>query len=353
MGNYNNRIITISGDPVSGKGRVTQKLREFYESEGYEVQVISIGDFFRKAAQKEYKKMFPEIKNPTIEEINSNPNFAETLHTIDEKIDMEIIPEEGEKINSRPRLNKIFIIDARLAWFSLKQENFAVRLTVDSKTAGERVFNDTKRGLEDRYPSLEVATWDTAKRRKEEIKRYKERYGQDITNPNNFDLVIGTTLANIDEIASTIIKCENLSRQEKPFAKTWASPELFFPTQTIHDTFSNGPFTAGLTPDELAELIQKNGIFPDAPVYSKTVTNSPYQFVIDGHHRVFASIMAGKTLIPYEKRGTIDSLIVPSSKNLSSIYDHEDAIRRPNGEKFRYKTYPKIDERCEGLDICD
>ena len=49
MKNYNNSIITISGDPASGKGRVARRLKEIYEAQGIEVEVISIGEFFRRA----------------------------------------------------------------------------------------------------------------------------------------------------------------------------------------------------------------------------------------------------------------------------------------------------------------
>ena len=99
MKNYNNSIITISGDPASGKGRVARRLKEIYEAQGIEVEVISIGEFFRRAAVNEYKKRFPEIKNPTIQEINSNPDFAAILKEMDEKIDTEIIPEICKEIN--------------------------------------------------------------------------------------------------------------------------------------------------------------------------------------------------------------------------------------------------------------
>ena len=169
MENYNNRIITISGDPASGKGTIARKLTELYESQGLKVHLISIGDFFRKAAIKEYKKKFPEIENPLIEEIQRDPNFAEELKNIDKKIDLEIIPEVGSEINSQKRSKEVFIIDSRTARFFINQPHFAVRTTVDSKTAGERVFNDPKRGNEDKYPSVEDATVATLNRKKEEI----------------------------------------------------------------------------------------------------------------------------------------------------------------------------------------
>ena len=352
MGNYNNIIITISGDPVSGKGTISRELAQLYKNQGYKVHIVSMGDLFRKVAIREYKKKFPEIENPSIEQIQKDPNFSEELKNIDEKIDLEMLPELGKEINSENRPKEVYIIDSRTAPFFIGQPHLAVRATVDSQTAGERVFNDANRGKEDQYVSIGAAIEATASRRGEEIKRFKEQYGKDITNLDHFDMVIETTLTNPKEIAETIKRCEELKRNGLKFAKTWASPELFFPTQRIQDTFSNDAFTAGLTPKQLSESIKEQGIYPDRPIASKRVANTSYQFVVDGHHRIVASIMAGKTLIPYEAKETLDKLAVSSRNDLSKIYDHEEAIIRPNGERFRYKTYPIIDERVQGLDIC-
>lgn len=350
MEKCNNRIVTLSGDPASGKGTVAKKLKMLYEAKGLKVHIISVGDIFRKVAIREYKKKFPEIENPTIEEINSNPNFAGELKRIDENIDNEIA-KLAEEINSQERPGEVFIFDARRAFLKI-EGSFDVRLMVDRKTAGERVFNDKKRGKEDQYSSLEEATEDTASRRDSEIQRCMQQYGVNLTDHKYFNLVICTTLASVDDIAQTIQICEELERQGKPYAKNWASPELFYPTQSIGETWSISPWTSGLTPEELAELIKKNGIFPDKPVYSKTITDSPYQFVSDGHHRVFASIMAGKTLIPYEARGNVDKATVSSIRKLSEIYDHEDSTHKPDGTAFRYATYPEIDERSAEHDMC-
>lgn len=349
MESYKNRIITISGDPASGKGSVSQELKKLYEAEKLKVHIISAGEAFRKAAIREYKKKFPEIENPSIEEINSNPDFAEELRYIDKHMDEEIT-KIGEEINSKARPNEVFIIDARLGWFDIK-DTFSVRLTADKKTAGERIFNDPKRGKEDKYLSVDEAIKDTASRREEEIKRYMELYGVKITDIDNFKLVIGTKLASIEDIAKTIKVCEELERQGKKFAKTWASPELFYPTQSIRDTFSTHFRKDQITIRELADLIKENGIYPDDPIMSKTITNNEYQFCYDGHHRILASIVAGNTLVPYEAIGNLEKATVRNSWGLTIIYDHEGTIRRPNGEEFRYAQYPEVEEKKQENDF--
>ena len=74
MENFKNRIITISGDPASGKGTVTEELKRIYEAQGLEVEVVSVGDKFREISLKEYIKMFPDAINPSQEEIQNKRN---------------------------------------------------------------------------------------------------------------------------------------------------------------------------------------------------------------------------------------------------------------------------------------
>ena len=86
---------------------------------------------------------------------------------------------------------------------------------------------------------------------------------------------------------------------------------------------------------------------PEEPIFSTTITDSPYQFVSDGHHRVFASIMAGKTLIPYHATKHTDKATVSREHLSKIIYSHEEGIKKPDGTEFRYAKYPEIDENSE------
>lgn len=389
MEKCNNRIITLSGDPGSGKGSVAKQLKELYQEQGIKVRIFSMGDLFREIAVQEYKKRFPEVQVPSLEEIQSNPDFAKELREIDENMDNKIT-QLINWINSKPRPEEIFFLDSRMAWFDSKraswsnhQGSFDVRLTVDSKTAGERVFKDQKRGAEDRYSSLEEAIQDTASRREKEIERYKEQYGADLTDPDNFDLIIGTTLARIEDIARTIQICEELKREGKPFAKTWASPELFYPTQSCEQTeyeyvwmikddkerrnYLGYPFATTwelqrLYPDqqidhhttqvdkwvrgkhtveELAHLIQESGIDPNEPITATSIGNSTYNFVEDGHHRVFGSILAGKTLVPYKIIGHREKEEV-GERELHYIIGHQ--FCRLDGTQFSYAKLPPLEK---------
>ena len=55
-----NKIITISGEPVSGKSTVVREIKELYEEKGYNVHIISVGNVFREMVKKEYIKKYPD-----------------------------------------------------------------------------------------------------------------------------------------------------------------------------------------------------------------------------------------------------------------------------------------------------
>lgn len=388
MENYNNRKISISGDPASGKGSVTTELKRLYESQGIKVTVISVGTVFREIVQKEYAKKFPNAKATSLEAICKDPNFAEDLKNIDIKIDNEV-KRRGEQFDSIERPNEIAIFEGRVC-FDMIPNTFAVKLTVDSETAGERVYKDSKRGPEDQHSSREEAIASTESRKQAEIERFKKTYGVDLTDDNNFGLIIGTTLATIEDVAKTIQICEELYRQGKPFAKTWASPELFYPTQSLAQTDERyvwrlneeerkknpnifpfatteqlkiqypemkityktkqvGQWTKAIYDlQDFAHMIQENGIYPDEPITSTTRGNSIYQFVEDGHHRVFGSIIAGKTLIPYKIIGHTDKETV---NFLTRKYICEHDIIRFDGSKFRFENIPELEKNVSKTQI--
>lgn len=394
MEKCNKRIITLSGDPGSGKGSVSEKLKERYNTKGVKVKIVSVGKLYRKTLLREYKKKFPQVEDPSLEEIYGNPDFAEKIKEIDQNMDNEIANLVREFYSQESNLEEVLVLDSRRAVFILAEKIpevaelcFDVRLETDANTAGKRIYEDPKRGPEDKYETPEEAIQDTASRRAKEIETCKEQYnGKDLTNHKHYDLVIDTTLASVEDIADTIQICEELKRQGKPFCKTWASPELFYPTQDDRDTESDTVWSieneedkkkylgypyastwqlSKLYPDkkiginttsvdiwkrgrytvyEMAELIQQLGIYPDDPITASSIENSEYKFVNDGHHRVFGSIIAGKTLVPYEVTRHIETEEI-SERQHKYIIGHQ--FRRLDGSQFRYAKIPAVMEKKE------
>lgn len=282
MSEFKNRIITISGEPASGKSTVIQRLREDYEGQGYTVHIFSVGHEFRRIAQQ---------KGLTIEELNE---YMIQREDIDQLID-STVAQRGKEINSKERPKDIYIFDSRLAFHNIPN-SFSIRLTVDDNVAGKRVFGDTKRGKEDTYDTLEDAVQKTHNRKVTEVERYKQRYGIDLQDPDNYRLLIDTSYSTIEDIAQVIEQCLELDIEDKPYGKMWASPKKMLPLQGERNTFGTG-YGSGLTFEELKEKIAEEGYYPDSELEVIEVDGRLY--IIEGHHRNFAAASIGKTLVPY------------------------------------------------------
>ena len=392
MDKIRNKIIALSGQPVTGKGTTTKALIEKLKEDGYKaenIHVISTGNEFRRyfnilidfirnlnndekikelSETKEMKDIMSslerrlhfintiskiknsdiDLENFSIEQANNLDELKEIRRIIDTLID-EGIKKKGIEINSVNNPDEIWIVDSRLA-FSNIPDAFSVRLTATPEVAAKRLFNDSTRGKEDSsYKSLEEAKTAREKRRMGEQERYKERYGVDLEDPNNYDLIIDTSFASIDDTADVILDCLEHYVENKPFTKNWTTPKELLPMQGIRETDGRAE---EYTLDEMVEIINKNGFLADKPI--EVVEASGYKGIIEGHHRNFACAILGKTLIPYEviakddekipygggtARQRIDSL------NLTNLFDHE-VLFEENGEKFSYNSvYPGIYNR--------
>ena len=324
MNQIKNRIITISGEPVSGKSTVVKHLKSKYEEMGYNVHIISIGNTFRELAKKEYLKMYPDRTEANLADIQTDPSFVAKRDMIDEMVDGEVA-KRGREINNVERPNDVYIIDSRLAWSNVP-ESYAVRLVVNENIAGDRVFKDKTRGKEDQYDSLEEAIEKTRARKLAEISRYKESYGVDLTNPDNYDLIVDTSYSKSDELAEIIIKGEEKYRGGEYYPKTWKSPALFLPSQKVGETLSTSPL--GISIEDIIESIKVKGYNPNGEV--EAVEKNGVNVLKDGHHRAIAALGAGKTLIPYFVEHSDDEFAknyVDGEVRLSNIYDWEDCIR--------------------------
>ena len=332
-----NKIITISGQPVTGKGTTVKRIIEKLSEQGYSeenIHVITTGHEFRNyfnsifdfikdyrepeqieslsennylkslLEKKEYRQILIDtIINLrqsqidasvlTIEDANNLKEFSSLRKVIDKVIDNGIA-EKGKEINSIPRPNEIWIIDSRLAFHNIP-ESFAVRLVSDPKVAAERLFNDKSRGKEDsKYNSVEEAYGAREKRRIGEQSRYLRRYGVDLEDENNYDLIIDTSYSTIEDISDTILTCLDCYTIGKPFSKNWASPKTFLPLQREMDTIGQG---SGYTLEEMEEAIKEEGDIPNSAI--EVIEVEGIKYIIEGHHRNFASAHLKKTLIPY------------------------------------------------------
>lgn len=336
MEKIRNKIITISGEPASGKSTVVKALTKKYEDMGYSVHIISIGTLSREMQIQEYNKMFPGKAGASLADIQADPEFKPKLLQIDKSIDKEV-EKKGLEINSKERPNDIYFVDSRLAWKNIP-DSYSVRLTVSDNIAGERVFNDSTRETVDQYSTLAQAIEQTKARKRVEIERYKQKYDVDITNPDNFDLIIDTSYSNIDELADIIINGGKIyySQNSGYYPKTWASPATFLPLQLGRTTGRMS--CSGNTIESLAELIKENGYDPISGTL-EVVERNGIKYLLEGNHRTFAALSNGKTLLPYEITHKDDSIannmssssLTQSNGYMEYLYDYSDGIRYYGG----------------------
>ena len=245
-----NKIIAISGQPVTGKGTTVKAIKKILLEQGYSeenIHIITTGHEFRnyfnaisefiknyddsegleRLAQDPYLRMFLEkqeyrdilistilklkrknidTSELSIEQANNLEEFSDLRRVVDNIIDTSTA-KMGKEINAIPRPDEIWLVDSRLAFDNIPSA-FSVRLTATPKVAAERLFNDNSRGKEDNtYANVQEALEAREKRRIGEQKRYLKRYGVDLEDDDNYDLIIDTSFSTIEDISNTILNC--------------------------------------------------------------------------------------------------------------------------------------------------
>lgn len=397
-----NRIIAISGEPVSGKGRTVEELKKELIKEGLKeenIHIISTGTKFREYFNKiiEFMKnrdndeKLKEMENDpfmkqflsnrkfrtsltntiakiesrkidldkkdSIEAANNSRLFSDVRNSVDSLIDTETRT-IGKQINEKERKGEVWIFDSRMAFDNIP-EAFSVRLTTRPNVAAERLFNDFTRGTEDnKYKNIEEALKARENRRLGEIERYKKRYNVDLENKDNYNLIIDTSYADPEDVVKTVLTCEKYYEEGKKFARDWDSPVTMIPCQRINQTWGK-LFDDDLSLEEMEEKIATEGYDPSSAIEVCKINGVNY--ILEGHHRNFACMALGNTLIPY-----IDEMETEKGKELlkrgtypvtrrADLFDHEDLaenlLRKSKDDpslRFSYsEIYPNILDEIE------
>lgn len=175
-------IIAITGTLGSGKSSTSDLVAKELGFKRF-----SAGDFFRKIGLE---------LGISINEVNKR---AETDLSIDKMTDDEV-----RKVGEMSKI----VIDSRTA-FHFIPEAFKVYLDLPPEISKERILNNIKEN-ELRKQSENSSTSDEIyekiiSRLESETKRYKELYGIDRNDKNNFDLVIDTNKNNLKEVVNIIV----------------------------------------------------------------------------------------------------------------------------------------------------
>jgi len=177
-------IITISGDPGSGKSSVAKAVAKKLGYNHY-----SGGDM-RGLLAKEH--------GMTIDQLNA---VGEKEDWTDRGVD--------EQIGKLSKREDNFVIDSRLAFHFIPQ-SVKIYLSANVKVAAERIYKDTlikdtDRSDEPKYKNAEEVERYLRERVASDKKRYKKYYGLDHTDPKHYDLVLDTTRLSLEESIEKVL----------------------------------------------------------------------------------------------------------------------------------------------------
>jgi predicted cytidylate kinase len=252
--------ITLSGDLGSGKSTVGRRLAERLKLPHH-----SAGSLFREIGQ---------ISN--LDALQTNL-AAEDNVAIDAAVD--------NRTRELDRTVASFIIDSRMAWHFVTGAA-RVYLSASPETAAKRIAADTTRSSET-YTSHAEALASLERRRESEVRRYKKLYSADITDARNYDLIIITDDAEVDDIAEVIIRFAERKTQEK----YWIPKRRLVPMIDI----------ASVLTAKFPQVSHHGADGSSLPV----VISRNFGFFFDGARELAAALEHELSLVPY--RGINDT----------------------------------------------
>lgn len=176
-------IITISGNPGSGKSTIARLLSQKKGLKHY-----SMGDLRGKLALD---------RGITIDELNK---LGETEDFTDKEVD-EYQKKLGETEDN-------FVIDGRLSWYFIPQ-SIKIFLKVDLRVGAERIFKGVQehgeRPDERRYESVDDVMNAIEERLASGKIRYQKWYGIDPTKEEHYDLILDSTGKTPEEVVDEVL----------------------------------------------------------------------------------------------------------------------------------------------------
>lgn len=273
--------ITIAGDIGSGKSTIAKRLAELAG-----VESLSTGGIQRQLAQ---------ARGLSVLELNK---LAEQDPSIDKEIDGYLLAlPPGE-----------LVVESRMAWHFVP-DTLKVYLYISDRAAARRILG-AQRSDED-YRSISDPTRPILARRESEITRFKKYYNVDIDDLRNYDVVIDTTFAPVDDVVKQISELKETA--SKPACLI--DPRNLVPTRRIAPS-------ARRELRDLEESMGTHGFDPSKPIRTLYVDHVFY--IIDGHARAAAALRAGTQFVSAVLAASNDEPYVDDSSARQYVADAVD-----------------------------
>jgi predicted cytidylate kinase len=177
-------IITITGEPGSGKSTIGKKLAQKLSYDHY-----YIGQIRRDAAKK---------RGMTLAQYNK---YGETHPETDIEVD------DYQKKLGQEKDN--FVIEGRTSWFFIPN-SIKIYIAVNPAEGARRVFEelqaDNNRNEDNNLLTVEDVIKSHKEREESDALRYKKYYKIDYSNKNIYDIVVDTTNLNPKEAFDAVWK---------------------------------------------------------------------------------------------------------------------------------------------------
>lgn len=267
--------IALSGQIGSGKSAVGTRLAAAL---GY--SYLSTGSIQRAIAAR---------RGLTTLELNK---VAATDPSIDKEIDDYLKID----VNAMERV----VVDSRMAFHFLASA-IKVSLVIDPRVAVERVMNANR--AEETYASHAEATDAIAQRNRLERERFEHLYGVNLHSLRNYDIVIDTSTASIDEVVTMIVTEVKGFDEASQKPRCWLSAKRLFPTKPHNSMALKAPLNGGYNS---IEVIESDRVF----------------FVVDGQATLRKNITQGSAQVLCQLQAIGDELLPDGSTAREFVRTH-------------------------------
>ena len=197
--------ISITGDLGSGKSTVAKEICRVL---GF--KYLSTGQIQRQLGQE---------RGMNTLEFNK---FTDNNKEIDDYIDQRL-----KDINNQ---TDSYVLDSRLGWHFVNT-SFKIYLMAVDEVAASRVLVDEKRIGEPLALDIKAKIKEQHERRKIENDRFEKNYGIKPSIFKDFDAIVDTSSASIDEVTNLILALYAKFEKKEHYNKIWLSPHRIFPTK--------------------------------------------------------------------------------------------------------------------------